>query len=70
VSRSSTARVQAFRQRRSRSVRSVRVELAPDQIAALVDKGYLEVPKQSDDHALQQAVQSLVSDALLGTILV
>jgi hypothetical protein len=67
----STPRVQAHRQRKRQGVRSVRVELTSDQLARLVDRHqYLDKSKVSDAKALQQAVQSLLSDALIGEILV
>lgn len=70
VPTSSKARVQAYRLRKKRGVRAVRVEFDAEQIASLIKNLYLEEAKQSDDQALQQAVQSLVCDALLGTILI
>jgi len=49
----------------------VRVELTSDELASLVDKyQYLDRSKLSDAKALRQAVQSLLSDALFGEILV
>jgi hypothetical protein len=70
VATSSKARVQAYRLRRKRGVRTVRIQFDAQQIAALIKKSYLDEPKRSDDQALQQAAQMLLSDALLGTILI
>jgi len=71
MSAPSTPRVRALRQRQRQGVRSVRVELTSDQLASLVDKHqYLDKSKLSDAKALRQAVQSLLSDALFGEILV
>jgi hypothetical protein len=71
VSVPSTSRVQAHRQRKRQGVRSVRVELTSDQLGSLVNKHqYLDKSKLSDAKALRQAVQSLLSDALFGQILV
>jgi hypothetical protein len=67
---SSKSRVQAYRLRKKRGVRTVRIQFDAQLIASMIKKGYLEEPKRSDDQALQQAAQMLLSDAALGTIVV
>jgi hypothetical protein len=47
----------------------VRVQLTSDELASLVDKHqYLDKSKLSDAKALRDAVQMLLSDALVGEI--
>ena len=66
----STSRVQAHRDRKRQGLRSVRVELTPDQIAVLIKRNYVEKSKLADDKVLQDAVQLVLFDALIaGTIL-
>ena len=59
---SSTLRVRAFRERRRRGVRIVRVEVKEAEIEALERLGYLEPGLREDVGSIQKAVQALVSD--------
>jgi hypothetical protein len=66
MSSTSTARVQAYRHRRKRGIRTVRIRLDALEIKALIKKGYLWESEQSDNEGLRAAAQMLLSDTLCG----
>ncbi len=59
---SSTARTRAFRERRRRGVRIVRVKVKEAEIEALERLGYLEPGLREDVGSIEKAVETLVSD--------
>jgi hypothetical protein len=70
VSSTSTARVQAYRHRRKSGIWIVRIRFDELEVESLINKGYLEESKRSDNEALRAAAQMLLSDALCGEIYV
>ena len=64
----STARVRAHRERRRLGTHSVQVQVDKDSIAALVRLGYLPEALRQDGRAIQEAVETYISDAPLGPL--
>ena len=60
---SSTPRVRAHRERRRLGTHSVQVQVDNDSIAALVRLGYLPEALRQDGRAIQEAVETYISDA-------
>ena len=59
--------MRAFRHRRRRGVRCVRVQVGRAEVDGLVAKGYLPPGDRENTEALEFAASSFISDALLGS---
>jgi hypothetical protein len=63
--RTPAERMRLFRRRRKFRRQVVKVEVDPEEVDALIDRGYLQ-PKDRDDHeALAAAVNEYFSDDLM-----
>jgi hypothetical protein len=58
-------RMRLFRRRRKFRRQVVKVELDPTEIAALIDRGYLEADHRNNPEVLAAAVGAYFSDALM-----
>jgi hypothetical protein len=57
-------RMRAYRRRRRRGTRCVRVALGPPEIDRLVATGYLSTDERADREAVQAAASWFIADAL------
>jgi hypothetical protein len=63
---SAAKRMRLYRKRRRRGQRCVRISIDAAVVAALAEKGYLDLPERDDIGALEFAVSAFLSDTLLG----
>ena len=61
----STSRTRAFRERRRRGVRMLKIRIKEAEIEALERLGYLEPGLREDAASIKKAVETLVSDTPL-----
>jgi len=59
-------RMRRYRKRQRRGERIVRVRLGPDEIEALVSRGYLSAGERDDAIALQFGMSCLIDETLGG----
>jgi hypothetical protein len=61
----STSRTRAFRERRRRGIRMLKIRIKEAEIEALERLGYLEPGLREDAASIKKAVETLVSDTPL-----
>jgi hypothetical protein len=62
--RSPAERMRAYRRRRRRGLRNIRIQIGPAEIDALIEKGYLLQTDREDAEALEFAASSFISESL------
>jgi hypothetical protein len=59
-------RMRAYRRRRHRGLRYVKVRVGRAELDGLVEKGYLSPDKRKDLHAIELAIEDLMFDCFTG----